>query len=91
MERTIFDDKKINKSNFYENKKLFNTYDIEVDKTLISKREPYDKKSSFKYFLGYNDDDAIRPLCMKLCQRLDMLSILMVIRQCLLKLMMVAF
>ena len=91
MERTIFDDKKINKSNFYENKKLFNTYDIEVDKTLISKREPYDKKSSFKYFLGYNDDDAIRALCMKLCQRLDMLSILMVIRQCLLKLMMVAF
>ena len=91
MERTIFDDKKINKSNFYENKKLFNTYDIEVDKTLISKREPYDKKSSFKYFLGYNDDDAIRPLCMKLRQRLDMLSILMVIRQCLLKLMMVAF
>ena len=91
MERTIFDDKKINKSNFYENKKLFNTYDIEVDKTLISKREPYDKKSSFKYFIGYNDDDAIRPLCMKLRQWLDMLSILMVIRQCLLKLMMVAF
>ena len=68
MERTIFDDKKINKSNFYKNKKLFNTYDIEVDKTLISKREPYDKKSSFKYFLGYNDDDAIRPLCIKLSQ-----------------------
>ena len=68
MERTIFDDKKISKSNFYENKKLFNIYDIEVDKTLISKREPYDKKSSFKYFIGYNDDDAIRPLCMKLRQ-----------------------
>ena len=30
----------------------------------ISKKEPYGKKSSFKYFLGYNDDDddAIRPL-----------------------------
>ena len=39
-------------------------YDIEVDKLLISKIEPYGKKSSFKYFLGYNDDDddAIRPL-----------------------------
>ena len=81
----IFDDKKINKSNFYENKKLFNIYDIKVDKILISKKEPYNKKSSFKYFLGYNDDDAIRPLCMKLPQRLDMLSILIVIRQCLLK------
>ena len=28
----IFDDKKIQKSSFYKNKKLFNIYDIEVDK-----------------------------------------------------------
>ena len=33
----IFDDKKINNSNFYKNKKLFNIYDLEVDKILISK------------------------------------------------------
>ena len=26
------------------------------------------KKSSFKYFLGYNDDDVIRPLCIKFPQ-----------------------
>ena len=64
----IFDDKKINKSNFYKNKKLFSIYDIEVDKILISKKESYGKKSSFKYFLGYNDDDVIRPLCIKLPQ-----------------------
>ena len=41
----IFDDKKINKSNFYKNKKLFNIYDIHVDKVLISKKEPCGKKS----------------------------------------------
>ena len=64
----ILDDKKINKSNFYENKKLFSIYDIEVDKILISKKEPNRKRSSFKYFLGYNDDDVIRPLCVKLPQ-----------------------
>ena len=67
----IFDDKKISKSNFYKNKKLFNIYDIDVDKILISKKEPYGEKSSFKYFLGYNDDndyDAIRPLCIKVPQ-----------------------
>ena len=34
---TIFDDKKINKSNFCKNKKLFNIYDIDVGKILISK------------------------------------------------------
>ena len=33
----VFDDKKINKSNFYKNKKVFNIYDIEVDKMSISK------------------------------------------------------
>ena len=57
----IFDDKIINKSNFYKNKKLFSIYDIEVNKISISIKEPYLKKSSFKYFLGYNDEDVIRP------------------------------
>ena len=68
MEKIIFDDKNINKSNFYKNKKLFNIYDIEFDKVLISKKEAYGKKSSFKYILGYNDDDVIKPLCIKLPQ-----------------------
>ena len=63
----IFDDEKNNKSNFCKNKKLFNIYDKNVDKILISKNEPYGKKSSFKYFLGYNDD-VIRTLCIKLPQ-----------------------
>ena len=62
-----FNEKKINKGNFYKNKKLFNIYDIAVNKILISKKEPYGKKISFKYFLGCNDDgDVIRPLCIKL-------------------------
>ena len=26
------------------------------------------KKYTFKYFLGYNDDDVIRPLCIKIPQ-----------------------
>ena len=34
----IFDDQKINKSNVYKNKKLFNIYDTDVDKILISKK-----------------------------------------------------
>ena len=33
-----FDGKKINKSNFYKNKKLFSTYEIDVNKILISKK-----------------------------------------------------
>ena len=60
---TNFDDKKINKSSFYKNKKLFSLNDIDVNKILVSKKESYGTKSSLKYFIGYNDDDVIRPLC----------------------------
>ena len=63
-----FEDKKINKSNFYKNKKLFNIHDLDVNKILVSKKESYGTKSSLKYFIGYNDDDVIRPLCIKLPQ-----------------------
>ena len=43
-------------------------YDLDVNKILVSKKESYGTKNSLKYFIGYNDDDAIRPLCIKLPQ-----------------------
>ena len=64
----IFEDKKINKSNFYKNKKLFNLRDLDVNEILVSKKESYGTKNSLKYFIGYNDDDVIRPLYIKLPQ-----------------------
>ena len=60
--------KKINKTTFYKNKKLFNIKDIYINKILVSKKESYGKKISLKYFVGYNDDDTIRPLFIKLLQ-----------------------
>ena len=63
-----FDDKKINKSNFYKNKKLFSLNDMDVNKILVSKKESYGTKNSLKYFIGYNDGDVIRPLCILLPQ-----------------------
>ena len=47
-----FDDKKTNESTFYKNKKLFNINDIDVNKILVSKKEPYGTKNSYKYFIG---------------------------------------
>ena len=38
------DDKKIKKSNFSKNKKLFNIHDLDVNKILVSKEESYGKK-----------------------------------------------
>ena len=61
-----FDEKKIEKNDFYKSKKLFNIDDIDVNKILVSKKEPYSTKNALKYFIGYNDNDVIRPLCLKL-------------------------
>ena len=63
-----FDDKKIKKSNYYKNKKLFSLKDIDVNKILVSKKESYGTKNSLKYFIGYSDDNVIRPLCVILPQ-----------------------
>ena len=61
-EKTIkFGDKKINKKDFYNNKKQFNIKDIDINKKLISKPESYDKKNMRKYIIGYNDN-IISPL-----------------------------
>ena len=62
------DDEMINMSNFYKNKKPFIINDIDVNKILISKKEPYGKKTSFKYFIGYDDHDYFGTLCIKLPQ-----------------------
>ena len=64
-----FDNKNIKKSDFYnKNKKIFNIDDIDVNKILVSKKEQYGKYNSFKYFIGYNDNDVIRPLYLGLSQ-----------------------
>ena len=39
-----FDDKKISKSDFYKNKKVFNICNLDVNKILVSKKESYRKK-----------------------------------------------
>ena len=63
-----FGDKKIKKSDFYKNKKVAKIDNVDVNKILVSKEEPYGRKSSFKYFIRYNDNDVIRPLYIKLSQ-----------------------
>ena len=54
-----FNDKKIKKSDFYKNKKIFNINDIDVNKILVSKKEKYGRYNLFKCFIGYNDNGAI--------------------------------
>ena len=84
-----FGDEKVNKRSFYKNKKLFKMEDININKILVSKKEPYGK-NSFKYFIGFDDEDGIRSLRISFLKYLDMLNIRMIIakivRECLLRL-----
>ena len=60
--------KKNQKSDFCKNKKAFQIDDVDVNKKLVSKKEPYDTKNALKYFMGYNDNNVNRPLCLRLLQ-----------------------
>ena len=42
--------------------------DTDINKILVSKEESFSTKNSLKYCIGYNDNNAIRPLCIKLPQ-----------------------
>ena len=79
-----FNDKKIKKSSFYKDKKINNIEEIDVNNTLVSKKESYGNKNSLKYFIGYNDNDVIKPLSIRLPQMTGMLENLVKIQQCLL-------
>ena len=63
-----FNNEKIKKSDFYKNKKIFNIDNFAVKKMLVFKAETYGKYNSFKYFIGYDDNDVIRPLYLFLSQ-----------------------
>ena len=71
-----FNNKNIEKSDFYnKNKKIFNIDDIDVNKILVSEKEQYGKYNSFKYFIGYNDNDVIRPLYLFISQTTGYINI----------------
>ena len=65
-----FNDKKIEKSDFYnKNKRIFNIDDIDVNKILaFKKKQQHGKHNLFKYFIGYNDNGVIRPLYLFISQ-----------------------
>ena len=70
-----FGDKEINKRSFYKDKKLFKIEEIDINKILVSKKEPYGKENnSFKYFVEYNDDNAIRSLRIRLPQMIGYIN-----------------
>ena len=60
--------KKIKRSDSYKNKKVFQIDNIDANKILVSKENLYGTQNSFKCYIGYDENDVIRPLCVKLPQ-----------------------
>ena len=63
-----FNDIKIKKSDFYKNKTIFNINYIGTNNILVFKKEKYGKYNSFQHFIGYNDNNVIKPLYLELPQ-----------------------
>ena len=70
-----FDDKKIQKSDFYKKIYIFNINDVDVNNILVSKKEKYGKHNSFQHFMGYNDNNVIKPLYLELQQMTGYITI----------------
>ena len=65
MEDLINDDLDLSSSDESDNESDNESHNGSDNET---EKESYGTKSSFKYFIGYNDDDVIRSLCIKLPQ-----------------------
>ena len=63
-----FDGQKIKRDDFYKNRKIFNMNDIDANKILISKKQKYGNYDSFQHFIGYNDNNVIKPVYLELPQ-----------------------
>ena len=59
---------KFEKVTFIRTNQMYNIEEIDTNKILVSNKEAYGTKNSFKYFIGYSDNDVIRSLCVKLPQ-----------------------
>ena len=66
--KITFNDKKFRKSAFYKNKIINNIEDIDVSNILVPRKESYGNKNSHKYLIGYNDNDIIRHLRIRIPQ-----------------------
>ena len=69
---------------FKETKNLFKMENKDISKILVSKKQSHDEKS-FRYLIGYNDNDVIRPLCIRLPRMMLNTSMMVKLlkRQCL--------
>ena len=62
MNKLVFDDIEVSKSEIYENKKGIKLKDVIVDKIVISNKIKGNNET-VKYYIGYIDE-SVSPLCL---------------------------
>ena len=67
-EKTLkFNNIKINKKEFHKSKRAINLDSIITDKIVVSDKFRHSEEG-FKYFIGYQEDEIVKPLCIILPQ-----------------------
>ena len=66
-EKTLkFNNIRINKKEFHKSKQAIDLDSVDTDKIVIS--DKFKHREGFKYFIGYQEDEIIKPLCIILPQ-----------------------
>ena len=62
-----FNNIKINKKEFHKSKKAIDLDSVNTNKIVVSDKFRYSEEG-FKYFIGYQEDEIVKPLCIILPQ-----------------------
>ena len=57
-----FDNIRLNKKEFHKSKLPVDLKSVSVDQIVVSEKFKY-SDNDFKYFIGYQEDDIVKPLC----------------------------
>ena len=67
-EKTLkFSNIKVNKKEFHKSKQAINLESVTTDKIVISDKFKHSEEG-YKYFIGYKEDEIVKPLCIILPQ-----------------------
>ena len=62
-----FDNIRVNKKGFHKSKQPIDLMSVSVDQIVVSEKIKHSDEG-FKYFIGYQDDEIVKPLCIILPQ-----------------------
>ena len=77
--------RKSKKKKIFTKTKNYLRHKTDINRILVSKKDSYGTKKSHRYFIGYGDDDVIRPVGIKLPQMIGYVKCFDSNKECLLR------